>query len=158
VGLENYVDVLGDPDIYTAFLRSLVLVVFAAILPVCIGLLLAALLSRVRIRGMGTYRVLLFLPQTIAMVVVAIAWGWIYSRDGIVNEILRTVGLGGVARRRCGERQGVAHSASLIVLASFGVPGACCGPCGIDHPSSTGDCHECNPLVPSAVPSCLPCP
>ncbi len=103
VGLENYVDVLGDPDIYTAFLRSLVLVVFAAILPVCIGLLLAALLSRVRIRGMGTYRVLLFLPQTIAMVVVAIAWGWIYSRDGIVNEILRTVGLGGVARAWLGD-------------------------------------------------------
>lgn len=103
VGLDNYADVLGDPDIYTAFLRSAILVVFAAILPVCIGLLLAALLSRVRIRGMGTYRVLLFLPQTIAMVVVAIAWGWIYSRDGIVNELLRLVGLGGLARAWLGD-------------------------------------------------------
>jgi len=103
VGLENYADVLGDPDIYTAFLRSAVLVFFASILPVCIGLVLAALLSRVRIRGMATYRVLLFLPQTIAMVVVAIAWGWIYSRDGVVNEILRAVGLGGLARAWLGD-------------------------------------------------------
>src|SRR5688572_26108953 len=72
VGLDNYVDVVNDPDLYSAFFRSLVLIVFYSLLPVAIGLLLAALLSRVRIRGMGTYRVLLFLPQTIALVVVAI--------------------------------------------------------------------------------------
>ena len=48
------------------FVRAGILILFYAILPVCIGLLLAALLSRVRIRGVGTYRVLLFLPQTIA--------------------------------------------------------------------------------------------
>jgi raffinose/stachyose/melibiose transport system permease protein len=103
VGLDNYVQVLNDPSLYTAFIRSGVLIFFAAILPVCIGLLLAALLSRVRIRGMGTYRVLLFLPQTIAMVVVAIAWSWIYSRDGLINEVLRAVGLGGMARAWLGD-------------------------------------------------------
>jgi raffinose/stachyose/melibiose transport system permease protein len=103
VGLDNYVQVLTDPELYSAFLRSGVLVVFYAILPVCLGLLLAALLSRVRIRGIGTYRVLLFLPQTIAMVVIAIAWSWIYSRDGIVNELLRLVGLGGIAHAWLGD-------------------------------------------------------
>jgi raffinose/stachyose/melibiose transport system permease protein len=103
VGLDNYVQVLNDPSLYTAFIRSGVLIFFAAILPVCIGLLLAALLSRVRIRGMGTYRVLLFLPQTIAMVVVAIAWSWIYSRDGLINEVLRAAGLGGMARAWLGD-------------------------------------------------------
>lgn len=103
VGLHNYAQVLGDPALYSAFIRSGVLILFAAILPVCIGLLLAALLSRVRIRGLGTYRVLLFLPQTIAMVVVAIAWSWIYSRDGIINELLRAVGLGGLARAWLGD-------------------------------------------------------
>src|SRR5262245_29531773 len=103
VGLDNYVQVLTDPDLYTAFFRSGVLVVFYAILPVCIGLLLAALLSRVRIRGLGTYRVLLFLPQTIAMVVIAIAWNWIYSLHGIVNELLRLVGLGEFTRAWLGD-------------------------------------------------------
>ena len=74
VGLDNYVAVVNDPDLYSAFFRSLVLIFFYSFVPVAIGLLLAALLSRVRIRGMGAYRVLLFLPQTIALVVVAIAW------------------------------------------------------------------------------------
>jgi raffinose/stachyose/melibiose transport system permease protein len=103
VGLDNYIAVLNDPDLYMAFVRSVVLIFFAAILPVCIGLLLAALLSRIRIRGIGTYRVLLFLPQTIAMVVIAIAWGWIYAKDGIINEALRLVGLGGFTRAWLGD-------------------------------------------------------
>ena len=52
---------------------------------------------------MGTYRVLLFLPQTIAMVVVAIAWVWIYSQNGAINEFLRLIGLGGLARAWLGD-------------------------------------------------------
>ena len=58
-------------------------------------MLLAALLSRIRIRGIAGYRVALFLPQTIAMVVIAIAWIWIYSQNGVLNEFLRLVGLDG---------------------------------------------------------------
>lgn len=103
VGLDNYAQILNDPDLYLAFFRSGVLILFAAVLPVCIGLLLAALLSRIRIRGIGGYRVLLFLPQTIAMVVIAIAWGWIYAKNGIINEGLRMVGLGGLARAWLGD-------------------------------------------------------
>lgn len=103
VGLDNYADVLRDEDLYMAFVRAGVLILFYAILPLCIGLLLAALLSRVRIRGLGTYRVLLFLPQVIAAVVIAIAWRWIYSANGIVNETLQLVGLGDLARSWLGD-------------------------------------------------------
>lgn len=103
IGLDNYADVLRDEDLSMGFVRAGILILFYAILPLCIGLLLAALLSRVRIRGIGTYRVLLFLPQVIAAVVIAIAWRWIYSADGIVNETLRLVGLGDVARSWLGD-------------------------------------------------------
>jgi raffinose/stachyose/melibiose transport system permease protein len=103
VGLANYIEVLNDPDLYLAFVRSGILILFASVLPVLIGLLLAALLSRVRIRGVATYRVLLFLPQTIAMVVIAIAWGWIYAKNGIINETLTAVGLGDLARAWLGD-------------------------------------------------------
>ena len=103
VGLDNYVQVLNDPDLYSAFLRSIILIFFYSILPITIGLLLAALLSRIRIRGMSTYRVLLFLPQTIAMVVIAIAWTWIYSSNGALNEFLRLVGLEDLTRAWLGD-------------------------------------------------------
>jgi raffinose/stachyose/melibiose transport system permease protein len=103
VGLDNYVDVLTDPDIYSAFFRSLVLIFFYSLLPIVIGLLLAALLSRIRIRGVAGYRVALFLPQTIAMVVIAIAWIWIYSTNGALNEFLRLIGLDSVTRAWLGD-------------------------------------------------------
>jgi raffinose/stachyose/melibiose transport system permease protein len=49
------------------------------------------------------YRSVLFMPQTIATVVVAIAWVWIYAPDGPLNEALRAVGLGGLARGWLGD-------------------------------------------------------
>ncbi|MBX3030568.1 MAG: sugar ABC transporter permease [Chloroflexi bacterium] len=103
VGLDNYADVLRDDDLYMAFVRAIILILFYAILPMCIGLLLAALLSRVRIRGLGTYRVLLFLPQVIAAVVIAIAWRWIYSANGVLNETLDLIGLGALTRSWLGD-------------------------------------------------------
>ena len=103
VGLDNYVQVFTDPDIYQAFFRSLVLIFFYSILPIMLGLLLAALLSRIRIRGVAGYRVALFLPQTIAMVVIAIAWVWIYSQNGVLNEFLRLIGLDGITRAWLGD-------------------------------------------------------
>lgn len=103
MGLDNYAEVLRDEDLSMGFVRAGILILFYAILPLCIGLLLAALLSRVRIRGLGTYRVLLFLPQVIAAVVIAIAWRWMYSADGVVNETLRLVGMGDLARSWLGD-------------------------------------------------------
>ncbi|HEV8516778.1 MAG TPA: sugar ABC transporter permease [Candidatus Limnocylindrales bacterium] len=103
IGPRNYADIVSDPGLYLAFVRSLILVGFYSLIPVGIGLLLAALLSRIPIRGIRAFRVLLFLPQTVAMVVVAIAWSWIYSRNGALNELLRLVGLDGLTRAWLGD-------------------------------------------------------
>jgi raffinose/stachyose/melibiose transport system permease protein len=70
-----------------------VLVFFYAILPLGIGLVLAALLTRSKVRGMGFFRTIIFLPQVIAMVVVAVTWRQIYAPDGPLNGFLRLVGL-----------------------------------------------------------------
>ncbi len=54
-------------------------------------------------RGIGAFRTLLFLPQVIASVVVASTWVAIYSPDGLLNQILRAVGLGGLAKAWLGD-------------------------------------------------------
>ena len=43
-------------------------------------------------------RAVLFLPQIVPLAGAAIAWSWMYSTDGAVNQGLRLVGLGGLAR------------------------------------------------------------
>ena len=98
VGLQNYKDVVGDPDIRKAFGHALVLILFYAGLPTVIGLLLAGAVARARVRGLAAFRTIIFLPQVIAMVVVAVMWRMIYAPDGPINSVLRSVGLGGLAQ------------------------------------------------------------
>ncbi|HWT26105.1 MAG TPA: sugar ABC transporter permease, partial [Solirubrobacteraceae bacterium] len=103
VGLDNYTRILEDPDIRASFVHSFELIFFYAILPVLLGLLLASLLAHGRVRGVTGFRAVLFLPQTVATVVVAIAWVWIYAPDGPLNEGLRAIGLGSLARSWLGD-------------------------------------------------------
>jgi raffinose/stachyose/melibiose transport system permease protein len=81
-----------------------VLIVFYAVIPVTLGLVLVAALSRARIRGQAGFRTVLFLPQVIPMVVVAVIWRMIYApQDGSLNELLRAVGLDSLARPWLGD-------------------------------------------------------
>jgi raffinose/stachyose/melibiose transport system permease protein len=102
-GLDNYREVLEDPDIRASFVHSLELILFYAVLPVLLGLFLASLIAHGRVRGVTFFRAALFLPQTIAVVVVAIAWVWIYAPDGPLNEALDFVGLDSVSRGWLGD-------------------------------------------------------
>jgi raffinose/stachyose/melibiose transport system permease protein len=102
-GLDNYEKVLSDPDIRASFVHSFELIVFYALLPVTLGLLLASVVAHGRVRGVTFFRAVLFLPQTVATVVVAIAWVWIYAPEGPLNEGLRAVGLGGLTRSWLGD-------------------------------------------------------
>ena len=103
IGLDNYDKVLSDPDIRASFVHSFVLILFYAVLPCMLGLLLASLIAHSRVRGVTFFRAVLFLPQTIATVVVAIAWVWIYAPDGPLNAALDAVGLSAISRGWLGD-------------------------------------------------------
>jgi raffinose/stachyose/melibiose transport system permease protein len=96
VGLDNYGAVVSEADLRRAFLHSGVLLIFYAALPVAIGLLLAAAASRSRIYALAPLRTILFLPQVIALVVVAVTWRLIYQPTGWLGDFdlaLPAVGL-----------------------------------------------------------------
>ena len=79
------------------------LIFFYAVLPCFLGLVLASVIAHRRVRGVTFFRAVLFLPQTIATVVVAIAWVWIYAPDGPLNEALDAVGLDSISRGWLGD-------------------------------------------------------
>ncbi|QXJ20229.1 sugar ABC transporter permease [Actinomadura graeca] len=87
-GVSNYTSTWSDPALRGAFGHLLVLVVFYSVLPCCIAFVLVGAMSRTKIRGLAFFRTVLFLPQVIAMVAVAVAWRWVYSADGPVNTVL----------------------------------------------------------------------
>jgi raffinose/stachyose/melibiose transport system permease protein len=103
VGLDNYRDLYSNSVIRGAFTNALVLIIYHSILPVLLGLVLAGLLTRVALRGAGVFRVVLFLPFTISLVVVAVAWQWIYAPQGPANAALDAVGLDGWSRGWLGD-------------------------------------------------------
>lgn len=104
VGLDNYADLLGDEAQRKAFGHALVLVVFYSVIPVLIGLLIAGAVARTQVRGFTFFRVVIFLPQVVAMVVVAVMWRMIYDPgDGPLNSVLRSVGLDGLAKSWLGD-------------------------------------------------------
>jgi len=93
-GLGNYRDVVDDPTLRSSFVHALVLILFYAVLPLLIGLLLAGVMARARVRGLALFRTILFLPQVIALVVVAVMWKMIYDpANGVANKILGVVGI-----------------------------------------------------------------
>ncbi len=103
-GLENYGELVSDEALRGAFAHALVLLFFYAALPVGIGLLLAGLVARARVRGLALFRTVLFLPQVIALVVVAVMWRMIYDPgSGALNEVLRTLGLGSLTQSWLGD-------------------------------------------------------
>ena len=95
VGFSNYAKTFSDPRLLAAFWHALVLIVFYAVIPLCVGLVLASLLTRSRVRGLGFFRTVVFLPQ--------IAWRGIYAPDGPINGFLRAIGLGSWARAWLGD-------------------------------------------------------
>jgi raffinose/stachyose/melibiose transport system permease protein len=104
VALENYRAVFTDPDLRGAFVHTLVLLVFYAVFPVLIGLLLAAAMARAPVRGLAAFRTVLFLPQVIALVVVAVIWRMIYAPDGgLINGTLGAIGLDGLRQNWLGD-------------------------------------------------------
>ncbi|TDD00018.1 sugar ABC transporter permease [Nonomuraea deserti] len=102
-GLDNYVALVADEGLRAAFGHALVLIVFYAVVPLAIGLALAAILHHAKVRGLGFFRTVVFLPQVIAMVVVAVAWRRIYAPDGTLNSLLGALGLDSLTRGWLGD-------------------------------------------------------
>jgi raffinose/stachyose/melibiose transport system permease protein len=103
VGLGNYADAIADPLVQGAFFHAFVLIVFYALAPVCLGLLVTAALSRHPIRGLTAFRTIVFLPQVLAAVVIGVAWQWMYDPQGPVNTALTAIGLDALTRTWLGD-------------------------------------------------------
>ena len=89
-GLGNYVRVFSEPKLLASIVHSFVLIVFFTFLPVLLGLVVASIVREIKSQfAGGLARTLMFLPQIIPGAASAIAWTWMYSPDGAVNQTSR---------------------------------------------------------------------
>lgn len=94
-GLENFRTILGDAEVHRAFLNTAILALTSVPITVALAIVLAALLNQ-RIRGVGVYRVLLFLPVVTMPAATAMVWKWLFhGQFGFINAALGVVGING---------------------------------------------------------------
>ncbi len=92
IGLANYSQLLGDPDVWYSLGRTLLYTLITVPLSVAGGLGLAILLNQ-RLRAVGFFRTVFYLPSIVPVVAAALMWKLIFDRDaGALNAILEHVG------------------------------------------------------------------
>jgi putative chitobiose transport system permease protein len=92
VGLENYQRLAASPEFWNSLWVTLLFVV--GVVPAMCTLPMAlAVLVNGNLKGISVFRTLLYIPVIISMVVVGIAWKWLYAYDGLINYLLTTIGL-----------------------------------------------------------------
>ncbi|GCE23450.1 carbohydrate ABC transporter permease [Dictyobacter kobayashii] len=93
IGLQNYVTLFSD----SIFLKSLAVTVYYVVLSVplaLIGSLMLALLLNQRVRFLGVFRTIYYIPTVISGVAVSLLWQWIFNPDlGIANYVLNSLHL-----------------------------------------------------------------
>lgn len=96
VGLRNYAQIITDPVERGSLANLGILLIFYSLIPTGLALVTVNMMRRSKLRGLGFFRVVFFLPQAIVTVVVAIVWTWLLAPagPGTVNELLHLVGIG----------------------------------------------------------------
>ena len=91
-GLDNYVKLFKEPIFYKVMFNTFMYLVIAVPFLVTFPLFLAILINQ-KIRGITLYKILLYLPVIVSIVVAAIAFKWLYAQQGILNYILSIFGI-----------------------------------------------------------------
>ena len=92
VGINNYTDILHSDLFYKVMGNTFFFLVLAVPILVVLPLFLAILINQ-KIRGITLYKILIYLPVIVSIVVAAIAFKWLYAQDGILNYFMTTFGL-----------------------------------------------------------------
>lgn len=103
-GLDNWKAIFIQPELLSSVVHAFVLVIFYTVLPVGLGLIAASLIRELRPGAFSTTaRVVLFVPQVLPLVAAGIAWTWMYSSNGLVNQVMRAAGLDQYTRAWLGD-------------------------------------------------------
>jgi ABC-type sugar transport system permease subunit len=114
VGLRNYSLLAADPIFWWALRNNLLLLGCIPIL-IFISVIIASLLYD-RVAGWKIYRVIMFMPYMIAIVVVGIAFSYIFSYRGALNVILEGFNLGFLRRDWVGTMPWALLSMAFVII------------------------------------------
>ncbi|TAU73206.1 carbohydrate ABC transporter permease [Rhizobium leguminosarum] len=121
VGLQNYHRLLTDDQFWGSMYHTLLFIVSMTVIPVCIGLVLAALLFDYVRDQFGEwvssfFRAGFYLPQILPVTVAGVLWGWILNPVGVINITLKAIGLDNFAQNWIGDATYALAAVSLVIV------------------------------------------
>ncbi len=83
-GVGNYMRLFASAPFWQAAGNTLVFMLGVVPAMMVLPIVLAVLVNG-KLKGMAFFRTLIYLPVVVSMVVVGLAWKWMYAKDGIIN-------------------------------------------------------------------------
>ncbi len=90
-GLDNYIKLFHSPIFYKVMWNTFLYLFIAVPILAVVPLFIAILINQ-KIRGVTLYKILIYLPVIVSIVVAAIAFKWLYADQGILNFIVTKLG------------------------------------------------------------------
>ena len=115
VGLGNFRDAFADPLFIEALTHNAIIIGLSLLLQIPFAVALAVLLSR-NLKGRGVFRTMYFAPFILSEVVTGVVWRQIYRPSGLLDQVLGSVGVGGLTREWLADPKVVLYSLFFVHL------------------------------------------
>ncbi|WP_066520947.1 carbohydrate ABC transporter permease [Curtobacterium ammoniigenes] len=93
VGVQNYAQLFGDGQFYSALLRTVVYTVVVVPFSYCFALLCAVLMTSKYAKGKAAVRIILFIPWLMSAIITGVVWRWLFGENfGLINFLIESVG------------------------------------------------------------------
>lgn len=87
VGLNNYTKLISDDEFWNALWNTFLYWILATPALVVFPVFIAVLVNQ-KLKGIQVYRLVMYFPFLVSVVVTALLWGWMFQSEGILNYIL----------------------------------------------------------------------
>jgi|SRR5690625_862990 len=87
IGLENYIKLWNDQTFIISLINNFYFTGVSVPLTIIFSILLA-LMMNVKVKGIGVFRVLYFLPNVTAAIAVGVIWSTMFTKSGPINQVI----------------------------------------------------------------------
>jgi len=121
IGFQNYERLLVDAAFWGSIQHTLLFIISMTIVPIILGLVLAAVLFDYISAQFGEtlssfFRAGFYLPQILPLTAAGVLWGWILNPIGIVNAVLKAIGLDFMAQNWLGDASYALWAVSAVIV------------------------------------------
>lgn len=117
IGLRNYSNLFSDPLFWKSVSNTLYFTAISVPVNIVVGIIIALLLNQ-KIRGVGFYRTIFFIPTLVPIVATATVWKFLMdSQYGLFNQMLNMLGMASIPWLT----SEVYSKLSLVMIAAWGV-------------------------------------